>query len=80
MRFNRILTSRPNRARAIAIAACAVEAIGVLMVGAASYLVPDSFPDRTVWSHFGQGYGYLPLALPVMGLWWLLRTPPTLGS
>ncbi|MDQ4105277.1 MAG: hypothetical protein M3186_16755 [Actinomycetota bacterium] len=65
-----------NRARAVAIAACAVEAVGVLVVGAASYLVPEYFPDRTVWSHFGQGYGYLPLVLPFMGLWWLLRPHP----
>lgn len=65
-----------NRARTVAIAACAVEAVGVLVVGAASYLVPDLFPDQTVWSHFGQGYGYLPLVLPFLGLWWLLRTRP----
>jgi hypothetical protein len=66
-----------NRARTVAIVACAVEAVGVVVVGAASYLVPGYFPDRTVWSHFGQGYGYLPLVLPFMGLWWLLRTRAT---
>ena len=32
------------------------------------------FPDETVWSAFGQGYGYVPLVLPVLGLWWLWRT------
>ena len=45
----------------------------VLVVGAASYLVPEAFPDKTVWSHFGQGYGYVPLVLPVLGLWWFRR-------
>lgn len=50
-----------------------VEAVGVLAVGALSYLVPDLFPDKTVWSHFGSGYGFLPLVLPFVGLWWLAR-------
>ena len=38
-----------------------------------SYVVPQAFPDKTVWSHFGSGYGYIPLVLPVLGLWWLRR-------
>lgn len=62
-----------DRARRVAIAACSIELAGVLVVGAASYAAPDLFPDKTVWSHFGQGYGYLPLLLPIVGLWWLLR-------
>lgn len=62
-----------NRARPIALAACAIELAGVLVVGAISYARPDLFPDRTVWSHFGQGYGYLPAVLPVLGLGWLIR-------
>jgi hypothetical protein len=36
-----------------------------------SYLVPSEFPDKTVWSHFGAGYGYFPLILPILGLLWL---------
>ena len=55
-------------------AACTVELVGVLVVGALSLGVPDWFPDRTVWSHFGQGYGFLPLALPFAGLAWLWHT------
>ncbi|KYH45792.1 hypothetical protein [Branchiibius sp. NY16-3462-2] len=51
-----------------------IELIGVLTVGLWSYLDKAAFPDKTVWSHFGQGYGYLPLVLPVVGLWWLART------
>ena len=46
----------------------------MLVVGLLSYLVPSAFPDKTVWSHFGSGYGYVPLVLPVLGLWWLRRT------
>jgi hypothetical protein len=27
-----------------------------------------------VWSGYGEGYGFLPLVLPVLGLWWLRRS------
>ena len=54
--------------------ALTVELVGVLVVGAISYAVPSAFPDRTVWSHFGSGYGYVPLLLPLVGLWWIRRT------
>jgi hypothetical protein len=60
--------------RRIATAAIAVELVGVIAVGAFSYAVPEDFPDATVWSHFGQGYGFVPLVLPVLGLLWLRRT------
>ena len=53
--------------------ACTFELVGVLVVGTASYLVPDAFPDKTVWSHFGQGYGFVPLVLPVLGLLWFRK-------
>lgn len=58
----------------VARAAILIEMVGVLVVGLLSYLVPSAFPDKTVWSHFGSGYGYVPLVLPVLGLWWLRRT------
>ncbi|MEO5743982.1 MAG: hypothetical protein ABIQ53_05245 [Terracoccus sp.] len=54
--------------------ALTIELVGVLVVGAISYAVPDAFPDKTVWSHFGSGYGYVPLLLPVLGLWWIRHT------
>lgn len=57
----------------VALVACSIEMVGVLVVGGLSYAVPDAFPDKTVWSHFGSGYGYVPLVLPALGLWWLLR-------
>jgi hypothetical protein len=60
--------------RKVATAAIAIELIGVIGIGAFSYAVPDDFPDATVWSHFGQGYGFVPLVLPVLGLLWLRRT------
>ncbi|WP_350280392.1 hypothetical protein [Kribbella sp. HUAS MG21] len=60
--------------RKVATVAIVIELVGVLGIGAFSYAVPDDFPDATVWSHFGQGYGFVPLVLPVLGLLWLRRT------
>ena len=57
----------------VATGAILIEAVGVLTVGTLSFVQPDLFPDKTVWSHFGAGYGYLPLVLPFVGLWWLHR-------
>jgi cytochrome bd-type quinol oxidase subunit 2 len=60
--------------RRTALVCCTVELVGVLAVGALSVLDPALFPDDTVWSGFGQGYGYVPLVLPVLGLLWLRHT------
>jgi hypothetical protein len=57
----------------LALLAVGTELAGVLVVGATSLLLPEEFPDATVWSQFGAGYGYVPLVLPLVGLWWLLR-------
>jgi hypothetical protein len=62
--------------RRLALVCCTVELAGVLAVGAASLLWPAAFPDATVWSGFGAGYGFVPLVLPVLGLYWLRRTRP----
>lgn len=70
-----ILVSLSMRGRAawwVSTTALAVELVGVLVVGAWSVLAPQMFPDATVWSNFGRGYLFLPLVLPVLGLWWLL--------
>ena len=58
-------------ARRIAVASCSVELLGVLAVGTWSIADPASFPDATVWSGYGSGYGFVPLVLPVFGLLWL---------
>jgi len=50
-----------------------VELVGVLLVGSLSLLVPGLFAHPSVWSFFGMGYGFIPLALPIFGLWWLRR-------
>ena len=61
----------------VASLAVAIELVGVLGVGTLSLLATDLFPDRTVWSHYGQGYGFLPLVLPFAGLLWLRHTRPS---
>jgi hypothetical protein len=60
--------------RRIAVATVSFELLGVLAVGFSSLLVKDKFPEASVWSDFGAGYGWVPLVLPVVGLWWLHRT------
>ena len=61
--------------RKVAWVACGTELVGVVVVGTISLLV--DFPDQTVWSVYGIGYGFVPLVLPVCGLWWLWHTRPT---
>ena len=55
----------------VAWVAVLVELVGVLAVGTLTVLDPDLFPDATVWSTYGQGYGFVPLVLPLLGLAWL---------
>ncbi len=52
-----------------------VELAGVLVVGTLSILKGDWFPEPTVWSEYGSGYGWVPAVLPVAGLIWLYRQP-----
>ena len=65
--------------RRVAWASVTTELVGVVGVGLFSFARPDLFPEPSVWSHLGQGYGYVPLALPIVGLWWLARTRPAHG-
>ncbi|MBT1192947.1 hypothetical protein R4172_17350 [Rhodococcus kroppenstedtii] len=60
--------------RRIATISCVVELVGVVAVSIASYAVPQEFPEPTVWSHFGSGYLFVPVVLPIAALWWLRRT------
>jgi hypothetical protein len=57
----------------LATACCAAELAGVLVVGTWSLLDPALFPEPTVWSGFGSGYGCFPLLLPCLGLLWQRR-------
>jgi hypothetical protein len=69
--------ARPGRrATPVAWAAVLVELTGVLVVGALTVVEPELFPDDTVWSRFGSGYGWVPAVLPLLGLAWLWHTRP----
>ncbi|WP_017793242.1 hypothetical protein [Leucobacter salsicius] len=57
--------------RIIAWAALTFELCGVLIVGTLSLIAPQLFAHPSVWSNFGQGYVFIPLVLPVLGLLWL---------
>ncbi len=47
------------------------ELFGVLVIGILSFTHAELFAHPTVWSFFGMGYGFIPLALPIFGLWWI---------
>jgi hypothetical protein len=55
--------------RRLAIMTVLVELTGVLVIGSLSH--PHDIDKASVWSDYGNGYGYVPLVLPVFGLWWL---------
>lgn len=61
-------------ARRVALVAISTELVGVVVVGTVSVVHSSSFPEATVWSGYGSGYGFVPLVLPFVGLWWLRRT------
>ncbi len=58
-------------ARRLAVLSCSVEFAGVVAVGTWSLVDRATFPDATVWSGYGSGYGYVPLVLPLLGLLWV---------
>jgi hypothetical protein len=57
--------------RRIAMGTILVELTGVLVIGTLSH--PSDLDRASVWSAYGNGYGYVPLVLPLVGLWWLWR-------
>ena len=57
----------------VTLGVCSFELLGVLTVGLLTLVEPAWFPDATVWSDFGIGYGFAPLILPIAGLAWLTR-------
>lgn len=70
-----VALARPGpTAYRVAVAAVLVELAGVLVVGSVTAFGAGNFPRDTVWSDFGRGYGFVPLVLPFVGLWWLRRS------
>jgi hypothetical protein len=74
------LASRRRWSWYLAVIAVSIELTGVLVVGTLSVVDHSLFPDQTVWSDYGLGYGYVPLVLPFIGLWWLWRHRPVASS
>lgn len=46
------------------------ETLLTFIVGGLSFIIPEII-GRTVWRHFGIDYGFFPLFLPLVGLYWL---------
>lgn len=64
----------------VAWATIVFEFTGVIVVGVLSVVYPELFPHDTVWSWFGRGYLFIPLVLPVLGMWWLATHRPSTGA
>ncbi|TFB57326.1 hypothetical protein E3T34_13600 [Cryobacterium sp. TMT1-62] len=63
-----------GRWRRVAWITIGFEFAGVLVVGTLSLVDPALFPHDSVWSLYGRGYLFIPLVLPVLGMWWLSRS------
>lgn len=68
-----IALANGDRLRALAYITVGFELLGVVAVGLLSLFLPALFAHPSVWSLFGVGYAYIPLALPILGLIWLRR-------
>ncbi|NDK31227.1 hypothetical protein FH975_05490 [Nesterenkonia sp. Hz 6-5] len=60
----------------VALVAVLIEMFGVIGVGTWTLIQPELFEVATVWGGFGRDYGYIPLVLPFVGLFWLFRHRP----
>ncbi|WP_375425080.1 hypothetical protein [uncultured Friedmanniella sp.] len=76
-----VLVAQADRGRwqRAAVVVCLAEVLGVVGVGTLSLTRPDLFPDASVWSGYGSGYGYVPAVLPLLALAWLHRLPGRAG-
>lgn len=66
-----------HRMRRVAWAAVITEFAGVIVVGVLSLTYSEIFQHDSVWSVFGWGYGFVPLVLPMLGMWWLWWSSPS---
>lgn len=57
----------------LALVGSGIELVGVLTVGTLGYVEASWWPDETVWTGYGSAYGWVPLVLPVLALWALMR-------
>jgi len=66
--------------RRLALVGTSVELAGVLVVGTLGIVAPSLWPDETIWTGFGSGYGWFPLVLPALALFLLLRERPATAA
>jgi hypothetical protein len=73
------LVKRSEAWNRVAWATISFELLGVLVIGTLSLTDPALFQHKTVWSVYGMGYGFVPLVLPILGIWWLRKHPVTVS-
>ncbi|MCB2411375.1 hypothetical protein LGT39_00760 [Demequina sp. TTPB684] len=61
----------------LALIGTSIELAGVVIVGTLGYIESSWWPDETVWTGYGSAYGWVPLILPMLALWALLRNRRT---
>lgn len=59
---------------------CTFELVGVLTIGTLTTLGDSAFDVGTVWSYYGRDYGWLPLVIPGLALWWFYRHDPAVET
>lgn len=57
----------------VALVGSAIELVGVLTVGTLGIIESSWWPDETVWTGYGSAYGWVPVVLPVLALWALVK-------
>lgn len=57
----------------VALVGSSVELAGVLIVGTLGVIDSDLWPDETVWTGYGSGYGWVPVLLPLAALYFLVK-------
>lgn len=62
-----------RRWETVALVGSSIELAGVLIVGTLGYVDADLWPDETVWTGYGSGYGWVPVLLPLVALYFLIR-------
>jgi hypothetical protein len=50
-----------------------IELAGVLIVGTLGVVDSGLWPDETVWTGYGSGYGWVPVLLPIAALFFVIR-------
>ena len=67
------LARHTKGSRKLALYTIVFELVGVLVVGTLSIFASSVFPASTVWSWYGISYGWFPLVMPIVGIWWLRK-------